>query len=117
MPAKTVDTQIEKTFLALPPLEREAIITHGAVIRLSSLKQRLFLAQSKVHSYEEKYQTTLDVLNDSGLPDQAGYEMHEDYLIWMHWAEVVVQCEKDLAALEQITSRGVFSGETSHVGG
>jgi len=116
MPAK-VNTQIENTFLTLPPLEREAIITHGAAIRLSSLKQRLFLAQSKAHSFEEKYQTTLDALNDGGLPDQAGYEMHEDYLIWMHWAEVAVQCEKDLVALEKITSRGVFSGETNHVGG
>ena len=112
-----VTAQIENTFLALPPLEREAIITHGAAIRLSSMKQRLFLAQSKVRSFEEKYQTTLDALNDSGLPDQVGYEMHEDYLMWMHWAEVAAQCEKDLATLEIITSRGVFSGETSHVGG
>jgi hypothetical protein len=107
MPAE-VNTQIENTFLALPPLEREAIISHGAAIRVSSLKQRLFLAQSKARSFEEKYQTTLKALNDSGLPDQAGYEMHADYLIWMHWAEVVVQCQKDLAALGKITSCGVF---------
>jgi len=103
--------------VVLPPLEREAIITHGAVIRLSSLKQRLFLAQGKVRSFEEKYQTTLEALNANGLPDQAGYEMHEDYLMWMHWAEVATHCEKDLAALEKITSRGVLGGETSHVGG
>ncbi len=116
MPAK-VNTQIENTFLTLPPLEREAIITHGAAIRLSSLKQRLFLAQSKARSFEEKYQTTLDALNDGGLPDQAGYEMHEDYLMWMHWAKVIAQCEQDLAALEKITGHGVVGGETSHVGG
>jgi hypothetical protein len=116
MQAKTT-TQIEKTFMALPPLEREAIITHGAAIRLSSLKQRLFLAQSKVRSFEEKYQTTLNTLHGTGLPDQAGYEMHEDYLMLMHWAEVAARCEKDLAALEKITSRGVLNGETRHVGG
>lgn len=103
--------------MELPALECEAIITHGAAIRLSSLKQRLFLAQSKARSFEEKYQTTLDALNDNRLPDQAGYEMHEDYLMWMHWAEVAVKCENDLAALEKITSRGLFSAETSHVGG
>jgi len=112
-----VNTQIENTFLALPPLEREAIISHGAAIRLSSLKQRLFLAQSKARSFEEKYQTTLDALNDGGLPDQADYEMHEDYLMWMHWAEVSAQCEKDIASLEKITSRGLFNVETGHVGG
>ena len=101
---------------ALPPLEREAIITHGAVIRLSSLKQRLFLAQSKMRSFEKKYQTTLETLNANGLPDQADYEMHEDYLMLMHWTEVVAQCKTDLAALEKITSRGLMSGEISHVG-
>ena len=116
MPAE-VHTQIENSFLALPPFEREAIITHGAAIRSSSLKQRLFLAQSKVRSFEEKYQTTLVVLNANGLPDQADYEMHEDYLMWMHWAEIAAQCEKDLSALEKITSYGVFGGETSHAGG
>ena len=109
--------QIENTFLSLPPLEREAIITHGAAIRLSSLKQRLFLAQSKVRSFEEKYQTTLDATHSTGLPDQEGYELHEDYIMVMHWAEVAARCEKDLAALEKITSRGVFNGETGHVGG
>jgi len=51
--------QIENTFLSLSQVEREAIITHGAAMRLSSLKQRLFLAQSKVRSFEEKYRTTL----------------------------------------------------------
>ena len=116
MPAEVI-TQIEITFLSLARLEREAIITHGAAIRSSSLKQRLFLAQSKARSFEEKYQTTLDALTDSGLPDQAGYEMHEDYLMWMHWAEVIAQCEKDLAVLDKITSRGVLGGEINHVGG
>ena len=105
MPAE-VNTQIENTFLSLSRLEREAIITHGAAIRSSSLKQRLFLAQSKERSFEEKYHTTLEALSTSGLPDQADYEMHEDYLMWMHWAEVAAQCEKDLAALEKITFHG-----------
>jgi hypothetical protein len=115
MPAE-INAQIENTFLALPPLEREAIITHGAVIRLSSLKQRLFLAQSKVRSFEEKYQTTLEAINANGLPDQSDYEMHEDYLMWIHWADVATQSEKALLELEKITSRGVFGGELSHVG-
>ena len=109
-------SQLENTFLALPPLEREAIITHGAAIRTSSLKQRLFLAESKVRSFQEKYLTTLDALNKSGLPDQAGAEMHEDYLMWLHWAEVADKCTRDLTVLENITSRGVLGGESSYVG-
>ena len=108
--------QIENTFLSLSQVEREAIITHGAAMRLSSLKQRLFLAQSKVRSFEEKYRTTLKKLSRAGLPDQAGYEMHEDYIMWLHWAEVAVQCEKDLAILEKITNRGLYTVEPGYAG-
>lgn len=107
--------QIETTFSTLPPDEREAIITHGAVLRLSSLKQRLFLAESKVRAYEEKYQTTLQEINDNGLPDNASVEMHEDYIIWSHWADVIEQCKKDLHILEQIASQGLSIGEKVNV--
>ena len=42
--------------------------------------------------------------------------MHEDYLMWLHWAEVADKCARDLTALENITSRGVLGGESSYVG-
>ncbi len=42
-----VKTQMEKDFLSLPRQERESIISHGTALRLSDLKKRLFLAQSK----------------------------------------------------------------------
>jgi len=80
--------QIEQTFLSLPREERETIISHGTAIRLSNLKKRLFLAESKVQHFEEQYKVTLAQLDDRGLPDDAGYEMHEDYIMWHHWAAV-----------------------------
>jgi hypothetical protein len=108
--------QIEAAFSSLPQREREAVITHGAMMRAASLQQRLFLAQSKVRSYEEKHQTTLTQLNQQGLPEQADYEMHEDYVAWSHWAEVAEQCQKDLTILEKITSQGLVTGESDHAG-
>ena len=45
-------TQREKFFLSLPREERETIISHGTAIRLSNLKNQLFLAESKVRHYE-----------------------------------------------------------------
>ena len=108
--------QIETAFSALPPDEREAVIAHGAALRLSSLKQRLFLAESKVRAYEEKYQTTYQELHETGLPDDASVEMHEDYIIWSHWVDVIEQSKRDLQILEQITHQGLSIGETINAG-
>jgi len=55
----SVEMQVEKTFLSLPQEERKAIISHGAALRLSDLRKRLFLAESKVRHFEEKYKVTL----------------------------------------------------------
>ncbi|MEA3310225.1 MAG: hypothetical protein U9Q70_12050 [Chloroflexota bacterium] len=111
-----VETQVEKIFLALPREEREAIISHGAVLRLSNLRKRLFLAQSKVRFFEEQYGTSLTQLDAEGLPESAGYEMHEDYIMWHHWAEVVEKLKEDIVSLEKIAERGLYLGELSHAG-
>ena len=77
---------IEGLFSSLPQNERAAIISYGIAIRLSDLRKRLFLAESKVKHFEGKFQTTLAKLDAEGLPDDADYEMHEDYILWHHWA-------------------------------
>ena len=101
-------TQVEQTFLSLPREERETIISHGAALRLSNLRKRLFLAESKVRHFEEQYQATLAQLDTDSLPDDAGYEMHEDYIMWHHWAAVADKTKKDIASLEKITRQGLY---------
>lgn len=112
----SVGTQVEKTFASLPREEREAIISHGAVLRLSSLRKRLFLAQSKERLFEERYGINLTQLDAKGLPDDAGYEMHEDYIMWHHWAAVAGKLEEDIASLETIAQQGLYLDELSHAG-
>jgi len=112
----SVGTQVEKTFLALPREEREAIISQGAVLRLSNLRKRFFLAKSKVRFFEEQYGTNLTQLDAAGLPADAGYEMHEDYIMWHHWAEVVEKIKADIVSLEKIAQQGLYLGELSYAG-
>jgi hypothetical protein len=112
----SVRTQIEKTFSSLPPEERDAIISHGVALRLSNLRKRLFLAESKVRHFEEKYKVTLSQLDADGLADDADYEMHEDYILWHHWAEVADKTRKDITSLEEIAQQGLYTGEFSHAG-
>jgi hypothetical protein len=109
-------TQVDEAFLSLSIDEQEAIISHGVALRLSDLRQRLFLAESKLRQYEEKYGTTLARLEASGLPDDAGYEMHEDYIMWRHWAGVANQAQQGISALERIAWRGLYSGEAVYAG-
>ena len=97
---------IEGLFSSLPQGERTAIISYGIAIRLSGLRKRLFLAESKVKHYEGKYQTTLAELDAEGLPDDADFEMHEDYILWRHWAEVIETTRKALVSLEEIACGG-----------
>ena len=114
----TVDVgmQLEKSFCALPRVEREAIISYGAAVRLSSLRKRHFLAQSKVRAFEEKYHTTLAQLEATGLPDDADFEMHEDYVMWHHWHGVLERVSRGIATLEEIAGRGLVPQGSSDVG-
>ena len=111
-----IKTQVEKTFLSLPREERESIISHGTALRLSDLRKRLFLAESKVRHFEEKYKLSLAQLDTDGLPDDTDYEMHEDYIMWHHWAAVADKIKKNITSLEEIAQRGLHRGELSHVG-
>ena len=111
-----VRAQMERTFLSLPLEERNAIISHGAALRLSDLRKRLFLAESKVQHFEEKYEITLARLDVDGLTDDADYQMHEDYIMWHHWTAVACKIKKDIASLEEIAQHGLYSGELSNAG-
>ena len=82
---------IEDKFASLSPEEKASVISHGVALRLSEWKKRLFLAE----------------LDAKGLPDDAGHEMHEDYIMWHHWAEVVDRAGKQVSALQVIATYGV----------
>jgi hypothetical protein len=116
MPA-IMTAAVEQAFLVLPRAEREAIIGYGAAVRLSSLKKRKFLAQSKDRYFETKYHTTLEQLESDGLPDDANFEMHEDYVMWHHWHDVSLIVDQDIARLEKITDQGLYNMDVDNAGG
>jgi hypothetical protein len=103
--------QIEALFAALAPEEKVRVISHGVALRLSDLQKRHFLAGGKVRHYEEKYHTVLEVLEAEGLPEDAGYEMHEDYVMWQHWNDVLRETAERIAVLEKIAEQGLYVGE------
>lgn len=98
---------IESKFSSLPADEKISVISHGVALRLSEWKKRLFLAESKVRFFEEKYRMSLAELDTKGLPDDADHEMHEDYIMWHHWMEALKKARKQVIDLEMIAAYGV----------
>jgi hypothetical protein len=77
----------------LPTEELTSILRQGATLRLPYLESRLLQAQEQVGHFEGKYNTTLEALGSQGLPDDAGYEMHEDFVEWEYWNDVLHKSE------------------------
>lgn len=82
--------------------ELASILRQGATLRLPYLEGRLLQASEQVKRLQEKYRTALDTLKSQGLPEDAGYEMHEDFIEWEYWDDVMHETEaivKDIKAL------------------
>jgi hypothetical protein len=109
-------TEIEKKFSTLPDKDRETIISYGASLRLTSLKKRFFLADQKVKFFENQYKTTLEKVETEGIPDDARYEMHEDYIEWSHWVRAAKKCKKEIALVQGIVQQGLRTEDFPYVG-
>lgn len=40
-----------------------------------------------------------------GLPDDAGYEMHEDSIFWEHWNDVAKNAKREIEGYENTSNR------------
>ena len=92
-------SNVADVFLTLPREEQEEIFNIGATFRLLDLRKRLSHAQENVKRFETKYSMTLEELESKGLPEDAGYEMHEDYIEWHYWAKVREKTQNTLGVL------------------
>jgi hypothetical protein len=49
-----------------------------------------------------KYQTTVETLKSQGLPEAAGYEMHEDFIEWEYWDDVLRETETVVRSIKAL---------------
>lgn len=78
---------------ALPAKELASIVKQGAILRLPYLEGRLLQAREHIKGFTEQYGTTLHDLRAQGLPENAGYAMHEDFIAWEYWSDVLQETE------------------------
>lgn len=94
-----------------PAQEMVSILRQGSVLRLPHLEARLQMAQERVSRFETIYATTLEDLETQGLPDDAGYQMHEDFIEWEHWHDVAAETEDFIKNMKRMLSKA----EEAHV--
>lgn len=87
---------------ALPVQEMLSILRQGSILRLPYLEARLHQAGDHVARFEERYRTTLGELSAQGLPDDADYQFHEDFIEWEYWHEVWRETEMIVRNVRQI---------------
>jgi hypothetical protein len=89
----------------LPAQEMLSILRQGSILRLPYLEARLQQARDRVVRFEETYQTTIDDLSAQGLPDDANYQFHEDFIEWEYWHEVWHETEMIVRNVKQILNK------------
>jgi hypothetical protein len=97
-------SDVGDAFLTLPQEDQEEIFNIGATFRLLELQKRLSRAQEKVEEFEAKYGMPLEELDSKGLPEDADYEVHEDYVEWHYWVRVREKTENTLDVLEKFAT-------------
>ncbi len=92
-------SRVVDIFLTLPPEDQEEIFQVGATFRRIDLEKQIARAQERLRQLETKYGITLEELERQGLPDDADYEMHEDYVEWHYWATLLKKAQQTLDLL------------------
>jgi len=91
-----------KKITNIPPREVASIFRQGAILRLPYLEGKLLQARKNVKNFELKYKNTLNQLKANGLPEDAGYEMHEDFLEWEYWEDVLLENENIVKHVKEL---------------
>jgi hypothetical protein len=93
---------VERAFHSLAPEDRAEIFSVGAAFHRLNLAKKLERSEHKVGEFEARYHTTLAQLETEGLPDDADYAMHEDYVEWRYWSRTLKQTQKALNTLSAL---------------
>ena len=91
---------LERAFHPSPRSPRQ-IFSVGAAFHRLNLAKKTERAESKVCEPEARYHTTLAQLEAEGLPEDADYRMHEDYIEWHYWMGLE-QSQKALSTLSAL---------------
>jgi hypothetical protein len=108
--------ELQKIVNKFPEMELAYILKQGTLLRLPHYEGRLMQARTSVKQFEVKYSTTLTTLRSEGLPDDATFEMHEDFIEWEYWSDKVQKTEEMINSMKQLLVRISTFPHHKHVG-
>jgi len=74
-------------------------------LRLPYLEGRLLQAREQIKNFKKKYKITLNTLKSQGLPEDAHYEMHEDFIEWEYWNDVLQETETAVRSIKVLLEK------------
>lgn len=89
----------------LPAHEMLSILRQGSVLRLPHLEGRLRNAKEQVQQFELTYGKTLEQFRREGLPENANYQVHEDFIEWEYWHDVLAETEFTVRNVQKILTK------------
>lgn len=89
----------------LPSQEMLSILRQGSMLRLPHLEGRLRQAAEQVTRFEVVHEKTLAELMAQGLPDDATYQVHEDFIEWEYWQDVLIETENIIKNVKRILEK------------
>ena len=105
------ELDVNSLIAELPIEEKGLILEIGSTMRAWEMQNKTDLAQHKIEQFENKYGTSLSVLQKRGLPIDADFQMHEDFIEWEYWAEILSESQKTLKILHTIMEATNVSSE------
>ena len=95
-----------KKITEIPPEELSNILKQGALLRLPYLEGRLLQARDNIQHLEKKYNSSLHQIKKKGIPEDAGFQMHEDFIEWEYWDDVLTKTETIVHHLRDLIEEG-----------
>ncbi len=89
----------------IPIGELASIFKQGALLRLPYLEGRLLQAREHIKGFEKKYGTTVEHLRSHGLPEDADYVMHEDFIEWEYWDDMQRETEMVVKSIKALLEK------------
>jgi hypothetical protein len=82
--------------------EWQHIVYLGIERHIQELEDKLQEALQQIALFEIKYNTSFSELQETGLPENAGLEAHEDYVEWSSWERYRADLQEQLKRLRAL---------------
>lgn len=103
----------EFSFSELGAAVMQRLVELGAPLLWTEAEGRLALAEREIAALELKYGASLAQLRQTGLPEDASLEMHEDYIAWSGWQRTCEEAHQTIASLRPVLERHLAPSSAS----